>query len=162
MLPTTLASFLVPLTSLFTGHNSRPPLASPPSLSFELRHSHIVSPEAHVYFADIPAETRVATAAQPNEHMQIATRPIRSFKPSSFDAVAAARLHSMRFGQSQRLSWDEDEVLAPDHESRETLLLLAKMANNAYVLPGDQYWYDLGGGWNTVRASAFLRRLFVT
>jgi putative lipase involved disintegration of autophagic bodies len=57
----------------------------------------------------------------------------------------------MRFGQSQSLGWEEDEIPAPDHESRETLLLLAKMANNAYVEPGDPYWYDLGGEtWNNV------------
>ena len=57
----------------------------------------------------------------------------------------------MRFGQSQRLSWSESEIPAPDHESRETLLQLAKMANNAYVMqPGDPYWYDLEGNWSIV------------
>ena len=47
--------------------------------------------------------------------------------------------------------WEEISVPGPDVESRETLLQLAKMSNNAYVEPGDPYWYDLGGNWNSVR-----------
>jgi lipase ATG15 len=48
--------------------------------------------------------------------------------------------------------WEEDEIVGPDVESRETLLLLAKMTNNAYLEPGEAGWYDLGDGWNAVRA----------
>ena len=40
-------------------------------------------------------------------------------------------------------------------ESRETLLELAKMTNNAYVEPSDPAWYDLGTGWNSVCAVLF-------
>jgi lipase ATG15 len=54
----------------------------------------------------------------------------------------------MRLGQSQSLDWEEEIVPGPDVESRETLLTLAKMSNNAYVEPGDAYWYDLGERWN--------------
>jgi putative lipase involved disintegration of autophagic bodies len=49
------------------------------------------------------------------------------------------------------MHWEEHEVLAPDVESRHTLLGLAKMTNNAYVNEtGDPYWYDLGGNWTSV------------
>ena len=40
--------------------------------------------------------------------------------------------------------WDDVEVLAPDITDRQTLLTLAKMTSNAYVLPGGDDWYPLG------------------
>jgi len=55
----------------------------------------------------------------------------------------------MKFGQSLSLAWDDEELTAPDVESRETLLELAKMTNNAYVEPDDPAWYDLGANWTT-------------
>ena len=75
----------------------------------------------------------------------------------------------MKFGQSQSLNWEIEDVPGPNVESRETLLTLAKMTNNgmlcvlicvrilfnecqsAYVEPGDPAWYDLGEDWNSVR-----------
>ena len=57
----------------------------------------------------------------------------------------------MRHAESQALQWDEEEIVGPDVESRETLLELAKMTNNAYVEPEDPYWYDLEGKWSEVR-----------
>lgn len=39
----------------------------------------------------------------------------------------------------------------PDVESREVLLVLAKMTSNAYYDgPDEQGWYDLGGNWTAV------------
>jgi len=48
------------------------------------------------------------------------------------------------------LTWGEEEVLGPDVTSRDTILRLAKMTNNAYAYPeeGERKWYDLGGNWN--------------
>ena len=46
------------------------------------------------------------------------------------------------------------DVEGPDVESRETLLLLAKMTNNAYLSPGEQGWYELGDRWNVVSVSS--------
>lgn len=63
-----------------------------------------------------------------------------------------ARVQSMKFGQSQTLNWEQEIVLGPNVESRETLLELAKMSNNAYVEVGDPGWYELGEEWNTVGA----------
>jgi len=71
-----------------------------------------------------------------------------SSRPSSFTAFSRARTRSIVFGQNERLQWDEEEIVGPDVESRETLLELAKMTNNAYIEPDDSQWYDLGGVWN--------------
>ncbi|KAG5337287.1 hypothetical protein C0989_009933 [Termitomyces sp. Mn162] len=49
---------------------------------------------------------------------------------------------------SHQLQWNEEEVIGPDVESRETLLELAKMTNNAYLCDDDPDWYDLGDSWN--------------
>ena len=57
----------------------------------------------------------------------------------------------MKFGQSTLFDWDEGEIVGPDTESRETLLLLAKMTSNAYLQPDDKGWYSLGENWTTVR-----------
>jgi lipase ATG15 len=76
-----------------------------------------------------------------------------SFRPPSFAAFSQARTRSVKFGQNEPLQWDEEEIIGPDVESRETLLTLAKMTNNAYVEPDDPGWYDLGGDWNVVRCS---------
>lgn len=56
----------------------------------------------------------------------------------------------MKFGQSTILDWDEEEVMGPDVNSRETLLMLAKMTSNAYLQPDDKGWYPLGENWTTV------------
>lgn len=155
MLPASLTSFLVPFVELIIGHRTSPQPV-PPALNFQLRHVHAVSPSAHVWFSDV-SERNVGTQSYSNTSYTMATRRVTTWRPPSFDAISQARLHSMRFGQSQSLGWGEDEIEAPDHENRETLLLLAKMAENAYVEPGDPYWYDLGGTWNQVRSFRWLQ-----
>ncbi|KAH7913529.1 Alpha/Beta hydrolase protein [Hygrophoropsis aurantiaca] len=70
-----------------------------------------------------------------------------SFKPPSFSAVSHARKRSMRDFQSVPLQWEEQELVGPDVESRETLLELAKMTNNAYVTRDDPAWYELDERW---------------
>jgi lipase ATG15 len=74
-----------------------------------------------------------------------------SFRPPSFTAFSQARIRSIKHGQSEQLQWDEEEIIGPDVDSRETILELAKMTNNAYIEPDDPQWYDLGGKWNNVR-----------
>ncbi|KAF6754451.1 lipase [Ephemerocybe angulata] len=132
-------------------------------LKFELKQLHAVSNGAQVIFHDVKGDDYRARGSggqdsqgggfgagddSPWEGYSIATRPMNIYRPPPFEQHAAARTRSMRFGQSTMLEWGEDEILAPDVERREVLLLLAKMANDAYVEPGDPYWYDLGGGWN--------------
>jgi putative lipase involved disintegration of autophagic bodies len=50
--------------------------------------------------------------------------------------------------------------MGPDVESREALLELAKMTNNAYVEPQDPYWYDLRGNWSEVRVYSYSAQIF--
>ncbi|KAJ2917382.1 hypothetical protein MD484_g2965, partial [Candolleomyces efflorescens] len=136
----------------------------PSSLTFELRHLHAVSSDAHVVFHDVNQADYKAWALQtsgeaaaaaagaapttPTTSYSIATRPVKSYRPPSFSDFSAARTRSFRFAESTKLHWEPDEVPGPDVDKRETLLLLAKMSNNAYVEPGDPYWYDLGEKWN--------------
>ncbi|PBL03293.1 alpha/beta-hydrolase [Armillaria gallica] len=146
MLPTSLASFLVPLLNVLT--NTNVPPAPPRPLQFQLRHVHAVSSSARVAFADVAsnADTDSLLPYSGNSY-DLATRKVKTFRPPDFDAFSQARVRSMKFGQSESLDWEEDKVLAPDVEDRETLLALAKMANNAYVVPDEGSWYDLGMNW---------------
>ena len=79
------------------------------------------------------------------------TRTLKTSRPVSHEAFLRARSLSRFTRQSAKLDWEEDEVVAPDVASRQTLLELAKMTNNAYLEPGEAGWYDLGGEWNVVR-----------
>lgn len=140
MLPSTALSIFHSLLALF---NSSAPTSS--RLPLELRHLHAVSPEGHVVFQDTPQQYNLAAPYTVN------TRRIKSHRPSSFEAFSNARISSLRFAQSMALDWDEDEILGPDVEDRDTLLTLAKMTNNAYLEPNDAQWYDLGANWTVVR-----------
>jgi lipase ATG15 len=148
MLVTTLTSLLVPLLTLF-GRRSVDKEQGPTPLQFELRHLHASTGDARVVFADVPAAVSVATGSS---SYTAKTRRMKAYKPSSFDAYSEARLHSIKFGQSQSIPWSEVDLSGPDHENRHTLLTLAKMSNNAYVYqPGDPYWYELvDGNWSIV------------
>lgn len=55
----------------------------------------------------------------------------------------------------ETLDWEEDEIVVPDATSREALLELAKMTNNAYLEPGDDGWYNLTDNWNKVSNGSF-------
>ena len=69
------------------------------------------------------------------------------------DAFHNARVRSMRFRESAIIDWDKIEMDGPDVNDRETLLVLAKMTNNAYLLPDEEGWYPLGDYWNDVSSS---------
>lgn len=127
-----------------------PVIPSSTTLTFELRHQHAVSSTARVAFADVPA-THIYSHKGDRSPYSIQTRPIKTHRPPSFGAFSEARIQSIRHGQSLDMPWEEDEIIGPDVESRETLLELAKMTNNAYVEPEDPAWYDLGGKWTEVR-----------
>lgn len=149
MLPTSLASFLVPLLNVLT--NTNVPSTPPRPLQFQLRHVHAVSSSARVAFADVASNTDTESLLPYSGHSyDLTTRKVKTSRPLNFDAFSQARVRSMKFGQSESLDWEEDKVLAPDVEDRETLLALAKMANNAYVVPDEGSWYDLGINWTVV------------
>ncbi|KAJ7592889.1 alpha/beta-hydrolase [Mycena floridula] len=114
------------------------------SLQFDLRHLHAVSSSGRVAFADVQQALQTQGNNGTSTSFNIKTRSTTVHKAPSFDSILQSRAHSMKFGQSLSLPWEEEEVPAPDHQSREVLLELAKMANNAYVLkPGEPYWYEL-------------------
>jgi lipase ATG15 len=126
------------------------------SLKFELRHYHAVSADARVVFANAPPSAQLRDTPY-----TIRTRSISTFRPPSFDDFLRVRSLSWQKGTDQAaaaetLRWDEEETVAPDVESRETLHLLAKMTNNAYVEPGSAEWYELDGNWTVVCHALFI------
>ena len=153
MISTTLVGFVVYFLD-FWRNNAGPvmvPTTHSPILNFELRHRHAVSSTARVVFSDVPA-AQIYSHNDGRAPYQVRTRRIRIHRPPSFCEYSEARMRSIRQAQSQVLLWDEDDVIGPEVESRETLLELAKMTNNAYVEPEDPYWYDLGDNWPKVRS----------
>jgi lipase ATG15 len=151
VLTTTLTALISPLLQLFYEETSvQEPLAAQnlKTLDFELRHSHAVSGSAHVVFADVKPASSATIAS--NERYALRTRPVKSYRPPSFDHVSQARRLSITKQQSADLPWDEWEIPGPDVESRETLLELAKMTNNAYVIDyNDTDWYELSDQWSS-------------
>ena len=155
---TALTNFIVRLLNIWhtggpTGTAETPTSnALGPKLNLELRQLHAVSPTARVIFADVPA-AQIFSHKDGRAPYRVKTRHITTHRPPSFEVYSAARMRSMRQAQSQVVQWDEDETIGPDIESRETILELAKMTNNAYIDSEDPDWYDLEGHWSQVRWS---------
>jgi len=153
MLPSTLTALVFHLLDFLSV--SRPQTADVDGgrlepLTFTLRHEHAVSSSAHVVFSDVhPRPLGPFTVGR--DHNQtvytLGTRQITTHKPSSHDAFLDARTRSLERLESADLPWWEDDVIGPDIESREALLELAKMTNNAYVTPEDGAWYELDEQW---------------
>ena len=145
MILTTVTNFIIYLLGLHNptrDNNTR-------YLNFELRQQHVVSSNARVAFANV-APSHIYSHDDASAPYRVEAKPVISTRPPSFEVYSQARLRSMRYAQSLDMPWDEEEVLGPNIESRETLLLLAKMANDAYLEPTDPAWYDLGPDWNQV------------
>ena len=156
LLPIPLANLALSfLSSLFLKHVDQHPHVrpGPPSpdnvLNFHLRHFHVATSSAHVYFTDAHQDLSQARSLA-SVPLSIATSPMRTTRPSSFHHFQAAR-HMSKHGQSPLLDWQEDEVSGPDVMRRETLLLLAKMTSNTYFEPQKRGWYNLTDEWNVVR-----------
>ena len=163
MLPTSTASLLVHLfISFFTGNHRLDNSNVSPTLKFELRHLHAVSSSsATVLFSDVSSTEMLQThtlsdpSGSTKATYSIHTSSIKRHRPSSLASFSNARLRSLQFGKNEWVDWEEDEILGPNVESRETLLELAKMTNNAYLEPNETGWYSLNGTWNVVRFSPF-------
>ena len=159
MLPTLVASLLVHFfISFFTGSHRLDNKNVSPTLKFELRHLHAVSSSsATVLFSDVSSPDLLQThilsdpSGSTKASYSIRTSSIKTHKPSSFASFSNARLSSLQFSKNEWVDWEEDEILGPNVESRETLLELAKMTNNAYLEPDETGWYSLNGTWNVVR-----------
>lgn len=151
MLPSTLWSYLAQWLSTTTSTSLPDGQPRADELTFELRHLHAHAGQ-RVLFADV---SPAASLQYPNERYTVRTQRSIVYKPRSLEQLTEARRRSRLQGESMLIPWDPDEVEGPDINSRETLLLLAKMTYNAYVEPTDKDWYDLGDGWSTVSVTYY-------
>ena len=162
MLFSLLASYLVFLFGwLFKDDRrdvERPRTLASNSLKLELRHLHATTANdsARIIFTDVEPQKLVSSgvfisdmSGSTKPIYNVETRRMTAHKPASVEAHTRARLRSPKFMETEALYWDEDVIIGPDVEKRETLLELAKMTNNAYLEPDDSAWYDIGG-WNDV------------
>jgi lipase ATG15 len=139
-------SFLVALfTSLicYAAHQSPFTLSSRQPLWLKLRHLHAVTNSTKVIFANPSPIDPMDTSYNPLESYSLLARPVTTYRPS-FSGLERLHHHD----------WEEDIILGPDVESREVLLELAKMMNNAYLRPDEDGWYDLGDKWSPVCSAA--------
>ncbi|KAF8492610.1 Alpha/Beta hydrolase protein [Russula emetica] len=143
LLPIPLANLALSfLSSLFPEHVDQHPHvrpAGPPSpnnvLNFHLRHFHVATSSAHVYFADAPHDLSKARSLA-SVPLSIVTSPLRITRPSSLHDFQAAR-HMSKRGQSALLDWQEDEVFGPD-----------VMRPIRISKPHKRGWYNLTDDWN--------------
>ncbi|QRV86814.1 Lipase (class 3) [Ceratobasidium sp. AG-Ba] len=133
--------------------------------TFTLRHVHSSHVDTgRIRWANVPDDIVSASLlAEPtldgsSTHTHtLQTRRTTIHRPISQEAFHAARQRRKEkslFGRlalgkewGQSLGWDEDDVEGPAVDKRETILVLAKMTNNAYLQPTESGWYDLGGNW---------------
>ncbi|CAH1756725.1 19535_t:CDS:2 [Entrophospora sp. SA101] len=68
-----------------------------------------------------------------------------SVRPTKQNAINEFRLRSQNEGISTIIDWDEEIKLVPDIKDYRTLINLAKMTYNAYLIDNDAIdWYDIG------------------
>ncbi|ORY27443.1 Alpha/Beta hydrolase protein [Naematelia encephala] len=139
---------------------------SPPTLLFH----NATSPQSFLFSNSIasdesPALTDVQDAVRPlsirTRHMTIRRPRLRPPSMLSW-AYAAQRKRNPYLPFSTNSSaeqwiapdyndadgdWEDVEVEAPDMTDRQTLITIAKMTSNAYVLPESAEWWPVGG-WN--------------
>lgn len=161
LLDAIVAAILAPLTalihlySLIVSPSTFTPTESSllsTSLQFELRQQHVASgTTGQIMFSNVNQADMKALSVSSYD---VQTRRTVTHKPTSNAAFTAARTSSM-VGLHQTLHWDDDQEQGPDVENRQTLLTLAKMANNAYLTYNETGWYDLEGNWTVVGFSKF-------
>ncbi|KAI0781537.1 alpha/beta-hydrolase [Trametes elegans] len=108
-----------------------------PNLQFELRHEHALTDSSRVVFSDV----KPSPGFRP-ETFSIGTSRTTVHKPLTDGPISSARF------RGANIAWDTVDVDGPDVQDREVLLMLAKMANNAYSEPTEKDWYDIGPNWN--------------
>lgn len=163
LLPSILVSNLWPQYST----TARPRLSSPkPSLSFRPIHAHSAALHrtSDVLFTagqdpgDYHASNEVTLVSDPNyldtplPHIaalplslstkrQVVRRPVNI----SRDRLNEYRRKSMLWQQSPKEEWEDVEIEVPDVTDRQTIITLAKMASDAYVVPDSSEWWPLDG-----------------
>ncbi|KAJ3486567.1 hypothetical protein NLI96_g4150 [Meripilus lineatus] len=118
------------------------PTRPSPTLSFTLRHEFGLINGTRTVFTNLDSTSHLT-----DSEFSIQTMNTKTYRPHSQEAFSYARFSGLH--AQQELPWDGLDILGPNVEERETLYLLAKMANNAYALPGDKEWYDIGEEWNS-------------
>ena len=83
---------------------------------------------------------------------RIQTKPTLVYKPRSLELLHKRRRQGSKPSsfpgyEEEDLQWDTQEVIGPDVEDRHTLAQLARMAGNAYALPGQRNWYEVDPAW---------------
>lgn len=83
---------------------------------------------------------------------ELKIQPTTVYRPRSLDALHCTRLLSLQNAQSdtKQVVWDALEVEGPDISNLNTIIQLARMAGNAYALPGQKNWYEVDPAWNRV------------
>ena len=123
MLPSTLLAYLVSWLPSWLQQ------ANDGTLTLHLRHVHAHS-GSRIFFQDVKQASLYQNASFPNPY-PLRTRKTKTYKTRTRESFDNARWRSIDHGESTVLDWDEEEVLGPNVEDRETLLLLAKMTYNA-------------------------------
>lgn len=136
-LPVTLTNLLVSWLSTTPQHSFEASTTKPDELVFTLRHQHAIGYDGRNMFSDVSPSLAPET-------FSLQSRTIKATRPKSFAAFEAARK------SSTSPEWEDYPTPGPDLTSRETVLALARMTNNAYFSPGDKGWYDLGDKWGVV------------
>lgn len=112
-------------------------------------HHHLLQSDAFPV-VDTTSFTPTAPSSVSPTIPQLKSRPTTVYRPDSLDALHQYRLRSLHHSQSlvDQLQWNPTEVQGPDIEDRHTLAQLARMAGNAYALPGQKNWYEIDEAWN--------------
>lgn len=111
----------------------------------ELDQQHSVSDDAgQVYFGSTSPHSESSASRT------LKAVPTLVYQPAWNSAYQDARISSLEQAMSRQVEWIPRTLAAPDVQDRHTLVELAKMAGNAYALPGHSNWYDLDGAWNQV------------
>ena len=120
----------------------------PRPLQFDLSHQFAATPQ------DTPLLSDYSLPQHFHPTLSLKAVPTTVYRPASYEALQHARWRSIYHAQSEPVEWVETHVLGPDVTDRHTLAQLARMAANAYQLPGKDNWYELDPSWNVNSVSA--------
>ncbi|PPQ63271.1 hypothetical protein CVT24_006796 [Panaeolus cyanescens] len=131
-------------------------LLSLQSFSYAVQHSAQFSFQSDLTLEGVDSDdpaiafTPSPVVPLPSTSVTLKTVPTTVYKPRSLDALHNNRLRSLRYKESsaEALIWDPVQVQAPDVGDLHTLAQLARMAGNAYALPGRKNWYEVDHAWN--------------
>src|SRR5688572_10723980 len=149
--------FALVLTILFFTDTISASTVGRKSLSFRTHHELQLDP-----ITELP-QVAFSVSLPPNPlkpTLTIKAKPTIVHRPKSIEALHHARTRSLKDGQCTALEWDQVEILGPDVDDKHTLIQLARMAGDAYAVPGRSNWYELDSVWNQVGSFYFFTCAF--